>query len=347
MLFGARGGIQWLSFTGFIYYDIMTKCNRKVSIIIPLHNLCDRFKKDFAHFLNLDYPDYEIISVYDNRISFQHERVISITTKKENTSPAEKRDLAIKAARGEICAFIDDDAYPDKDWVKNAVKYFDDEKVGAVGGPGLTPPEDKFLMKAGGLCYESFLGSGPNRYRFVKGKSRIVDDFPAYNLFVRKSVLDQIGGFGSPFYGGEDTKLCGEIVKFNKNIVYRPDVIVYHHRRPLFRAHLRQIGNVGLHRGYFVKKYPKTSRKLAYFLPTFFAIYFFISMLLFISLKVALIFIIPVIPMVLFFIFSFADCLRLSKSVSMAFVAVCGISLMHIVYGISFVKGLLTKDLKV
>ncbi len=38
--------------------------------------------------------------------------------------PPLKRDIGAKKAKGEIIAFIDDDAYPRKDWLINAVKNF-------------------------------------------------------------------------------------------------------------------------------------------------------------------------------------------------------------------------------
>jgi len=318
---------------------------KKISIIIPLYKLNSRFREDFSHFLNLNYRDYEIIIVHDDGIDFNHKRAKKINTHKSKTSPAEKRDLAIKKAEGDICAFIDDDAYPDKDWIKNAVKYFDDEKVGAVGGPGLTPPGDTFMMKAGGLCYESILGSGSNQYRFVKGRKRKVDDLPAYNLFVRKSVLEKTGGFASTFYGGEDTKLCIEITKLKKDILYIPDVIVYHHRRPLFKPHLLQIGNVGLHRGYFVKKYPQTSRKIIYFLPVLFTIVFFASLVL--STLWHGFNIIPVGLIAILLSLAFISCVYRSRKVHMSILAAFGIFLMHIMYGINFLKGLAEKELKV
>ena len=37
---------------------------------------------------------------------------------------------------------------------------------------------------------------------------RTVDDYPAYNLFVRREALEHVGGWGTTFYGGEDTVLC-------------------------------------------------------------------------------------------------------------------------------------------
>ncbi|MBI4743240.1 MAG: hypothetical protein HY776_00140 [Actinobacteria bacterium] len=90
-------------------------------------------------------------------------------------------------------------------------------------------------------------------------------------MIVRKSVLEQLGGFDTKFWPGEDTKLCLEITKkLNKKIIYSPDVLVYHHRRPLFTSHLKQVWSYALHRGYFVKRFPETSLRLTYFIPSIF-----------------------------------------------------------------------------
>jgi hypothetical protein len=42
-------------------------------------------------------------------------------------------------ARGEILAFLDDDAYPADGWLEAAMARFEDPTVCAVGGPGVTP----------------------------------------------------------------------------------------------------------------------------------------------------------------------------------------------------------------
>ena len=189
--------------------------------------------------------------------------------------PAEKRNMGIKAARGEIVAFIDDDAYPDSRWLENAVKYFGEPTIGALGGPGVTPPGDGFMARCGGRVYENILVSGNYRYRYLGGRVRKdVDDYPSCNLFVRREVLEEIGGYRTDFWPGEDTLLCEDIVrKAKKRIVYDPWTLVYHHRRPLFAAHLRQLGRYGFHRGYFVKRFPATSCRLSYFIPTLFTGY--------------------------------------------------------------------------
>src|SRR3989304_526581 len=100
-----------------------------VSVIIPLHwglrrENYKRFLNDFNKFLNLEYDNYEILLVTDKKIRppFTSEKIKFIAVNKETFSPSEKRDFALKYVKGEICAFIDDDAYPDKNWIKEAVK---------------------------------------------------------------------------------------------------------------------------------------------------------------------------------------------------------------------------------
>ena len=188
--------------------------------------------------------------------------------------PAEKRNIGIAAAKGEVVAFIDDDAYPDARWLENAVKYFSEPSIGGVGGPGVTPSGDGFFARAGGRVYANVFVSGNYRYRYVGGRVRLdVDDYPSCNLLVRTDILRKIGGYRTDFWPGEDTLLCDAIVLGeHKRIVYDPWAIVYHHRRRLFGPHLRQLGRYGFHRGYFVKRFPATSCRVSYFVPTLFVL---------------------------------------------------------------------------
>jgi GT2 family glycosyltransferase len=183
--------------------------------------------------------------------------------------PSDKRNIGVNAAKGEIVAFIDGDAYPDRDWLKNSIKYFDDPKVAAVGGPGLTPETDNTMQKASGEILSSFIGAGPLSFRHSAKIRRKCDDLQTVNLIVRRSTFESIGGFDSSYWPGEDTKFCLDLVHgLGMEALYAPDVVVYHHRRVLFRPHLKQIAGYGLHRGYFSKKFPETSRRPLYFIPS-------------------------------------------------------------------------------
>ena len=220
------------------------------------------------------YRNFEVIVLPDEEVELQASSfgLSSIATGK--VRPAEKRNIGIRRAKGEIVAFIDDDAYPDAHWLEYAVKYFGEREIGAVGGPGVTPPGDSFLARMGGRVYDNWLVSGNYRYRYRAGGVRKdVDDYPSCNLFVRTSLLREVGGYRTDFWPGEDTLLCKDVIDSGKRIVYDPWIVVYHHRRALFAPHLRQLGRYAFHRGYFCKRYPSNSLHASYFVPSAFVAY--------------------------------------------------------------------------
>lgn len=250
------------------------KKDPKVSIIIPVKEINDYIRESLSEILKLDWPDYEVLifpDKEDKKHSWPRTRIIA----SGKCGPAEKRDLALKYAEGEILAFLDDDAYPRSDWLKKSIHCFvEDEKVAAVGGPALTPGNDGVLQKVSGAVFESYIGGGFTRNRYLCiGDHCLCDDWPTVNLLVRKDIFRQVGGFDSTYWPGEDTKLCLDIINAGYKIKYDPEAVVYHHRRANLWKHFKQIGNYALHRGFFAKKYPKTSLKIGYFAPTLFVLY--------------------------------------------------------------------------
>ena len=313
-----------------------------ISIIIPAKDNNPYLEECISHCKKLDYSPYEIMILPDNPLPINCEDVKVVPT--GPVGPSEKRDKGIKIAKGKILAFLDDDAFPSPDWLKNAARHFQNVEVAAVGGPAVTPQSDTLRQKASGFVYSSFLGGGNHRYRYFPTSLRQVDDYPTCNLLVRKSILEALGGFGSLFWPGEDTVLCLNITqKLSKKIVYDPEVVVYHHRRPLFLPHLKQIKNYALHRGYFVKHFPETSLRLSYLLPSLlvgalvggtvislfnsFLRVFFLGMVL---LYLGLVFLSSMRP----------------KYLGLSLLVFPGIILTHLTYGIFFIQGLLARKLK-
>ena len=242
-----------------------------VSIVIACPRRSWMLDECLAAIQGQSYGNWEVIVLPDDEVKAEGEqgKIRFVATGK--LRPAEKRNIGIRAAKGEIVAFIDDDAYPDVHWLEYAIKYFGEPDIGAVGGPGVTPPGDTHFARLGGRVYENWLVSGNYRYRYRSGGVRMdVEDYPSCNLFVRKDVLDKVGGYRTDFWPGEDTLLCKDIVDSWKRIVYDPWVVVYHHRRPLFLPHLRQLGRYAFHRGYFCKRFPSNSLRLSYFVPSAF-----------------------------------------------------------------------------
>lgn len=241
-----------------------------VSIIIPCRNV-EEAKLCIEKCLKLDYPIFEVIVLPDeynyrlHLITEPHKFVIIKPTGK--ILPSRKRDIGIKEANGKYIAFIDADAYPDKKWLKIATGIFEKEKnkdIAGVCGPGLLPPDSSLKEKAA----DWILRMLPHSYRVVGQTKRCVEDYPTFNLIIKKEYIDKVGGFNCEFLTGEDTLLCKKIIALGKKILYYPYCIVYHKRRALYKPFLKQISIYAIHRGYFFKKYPETSRKLLYILPS-------------------------------------------------------------------------------
>ena len=308
----------------------------KVSIIIPVKEINDYIRQAMKYYANLEYDDYEILIFPDHMSDeeFSHTRIIP----SGEVGPADKRDMALQYAKGEIFAFIDDDAYPGKDWLKNAVAYFEDPEIGAVGGPAVTAPDDDIWQQASGKIYESFLCSGG----YLPKEEREVDDLPSVNLIVRRNIFEQIGGYDSNYYPGEDTKLCLDIVESGKKIIYSPDVLVYHHRRKVFKQHLKQATNYAKHRGYFAKALPKTSCKLAYFIPSLFVLGLFGGPILSYFMPTLWYFYFAVI--VLYLVLLIVS-IRKTDSFQLWILTFVGIVATHIGYGLMFIRGLCSKEL--
>lgn len=314
----------------------------KVSIIIPVKKSNENLKECLEHCLELDYPDYEIIVLPDGKERLPYSRAKVIPT--GAIGPSEKRDIGIKYAQGEILAFLDDDAFPSRDWLKRAIKSFKDKNVAAVGGPAVTPESDNLRQKASGLVYSSYLASGPNIYRYIPKRKRRVDDYPSCNFLIQKSIMERIGGFGSKFWPGEDTKLCLHITKnLGKKIIYDPEVLIYHHRRSLYKRHLKQVVNYALHRGYFAKRFPGTSRRVSYFIPSLFVLVFFLGWLLrfihpfFFQVYLGVI-------LLYFVCILFAGFKH--RNLKLAFLVSSGIVATNLSYGIFFLKGFFSRRLK-
>jgi GT2 family glycosyltransferase len=320
-----------------------------VSIIILARSFSDYLKQAISKCLDMDYKNFEILVLPEESFSEVFEKTTVILSQ---LGPAARRDLAAKQAKGEILAFLDDDAYPSKGWLKNATPYFKDRKIAAVCGPGVTPPEDSLRQRASGWVSASLLGGGTLSLRFLPKKKREVKDFPAMNFLVRKTDFNKVGGFDSSFWPGEDTKFCLDLTKkLKKKIIYDPKVLVFHHRRPLFKEHLEQNINYGLHRGYFAKILPETSRKPLYFAPTIFTVFV-------LSLPIWMIFVSAGRSFLLslyFGVLGFYALLLLltglwvlfkARNLKIAFWTMPGIFLTHICYGLCFFRGLLAPKLK-
>lgn len=326
------------------YYDreqILPHHYPPASIIIPAKEK-DRYLEECVNACQqLDYPDFEIIVLPDKKIKLPDKKIKIIPT--GNIAPPEKRDIGIENAQGEIVAFLDSDAFPLNQWLKYGVRYFGDNEIGAVCGPAVTPRSDNLWQSASGIIFSSFIVAGNCKFRYAPMPHREVKDYPSCNLLVRKSVLDEIGGFNTRFYPGDDTLLCSKITKrAKKKIIYDPDVIIYHHRRPLLFRHFKQLAGYALHRGYFVRKFPQTSRRLPYFLPSLLLI-----AILLLGLSAIFFPFMRLYCLSFFGLYGALVFLTAFKTMNYRLIPLVffGIIATHLTYAIYFIKGLITRKM--
>lgn len=327
-----------------------------VSVIVPVPKINEYIRKEIIPALSeQSFKNFELILVpdkYSKKEKFPF--FVKIYPSWPKLGPADKKDLGVKKARGEIIAFLDDDAYPSKNWLKSAVKtlnFYSPKplnhfSIAAVCGPGVTPPGDSWRSQVSGWMWSSWLGAGgAGTYRCCPNKKREVDDYPTFNLIVRKKDFEAVGGFDSRFWPGEDTKFCFDLVyKLGKKIIYDPEILVYHHRRDIFKHHLKQIGRYGLHRGFFVKILPKTSRRIGYFIPLLFTLGTLLGPLFYFIFKP--LFYLYLLMLATYFVLlltTSAWVFTKSRSLRVALLLIPTIFVSHLFYGLRFFQGLLKK----
>ena len=233
------------------------------SIIIPIRTE-NKYLLETKKCLSLQtYKNFELLVITDD---------IS-----KSPNPCIKRNIGAKLATGNYLCFIDDDSYPDKNWLLNIKKQIvKHPKYAAFCGPALNPPADNIWQQASGHVWSSVMGSGgAGLYRSQISKPRFVDDYPTVNFIVKKEIFNKIGGFNIKYWPGEDTIFCLDLINDGQKIYYHPSIIVYHHRREVLKEHLAQTNRYAMHRGHFARIFPKNSLKIGYLIPSIFTIYLF------------------------------------------------------------------------
>jgi cellulose synthase/poly-beta-1,6-N-acetylglucosamine synthase-like glycosyltransferase len=319
----------------------------KYSFIIPVKEMNDYVRGAVSRILSLSENNFEIIIYPDVATEEIWEKTRQIAS--GPIGPAQKRNMAIRDAKSEILVFIDDDAYPKEDFLKILGADFENGEIIAVGGPAVTPKESKFWQRVSGATFLSSLSGGfPERYRPI-GKKKFVADWPSVNLSIRKKVFEELGGFGGDYWPGEDTKLGFDLLsKKNLRILYDPELIVYHHRREGIAKHVKQISAYGLHRGFFAKKYSRTSFSWRYFMPSLFVLFIIFGGIASLFSKTFIY--LYVFGWLVYFVAllnAFYDIYMHEKNIFVTLAASYYIFLTHIFYGLRFLQGFVfTRNLK-
>jgi len=207
-----------------------------MSVIICAHNAEATLDECLRHASALDYEPFEVIVVDDGStdgtpdIAREHGvRLLSVP----HGGLAAARNEGMRAATGEIVAYLDSDAYPSAEWLLYLALGFDRPDVVGVGGPNTAAPHD-------GLGSHQVAAAPGGPVHVLLGDDR-AEHIPGCNMAFRKSILEQMGGFDPIFIvAGDDVDICWRIIDRGWHIGFHPAALVWHHRRPGLRAYLRQ-----------------------------------------------------------------------------------------------------------
>lgn len=242
--------------------------NISFTIVIPFKEFNEYVDKSIKALNALDYQNFEVFFLPDEHFDLNNFKV-NFSYKiigTGNIPPSQKRNLGIKLSKSDFICFIDDDAYPNKNWLNISNKYIKKYNLKAICGPAITPKDEKVYSKMLSTVFESRFTNGAY-YRYVKkNKFFISDDWPSVNLIVSRSELNKTDLFPN-CWPGEDTLLCHSLKINGVRIYHIPELIVYHYRRSNLKKHVRQIFNYGYHRGNFFIHYPENSRNIQYLYP--------------------------------------------------------------------------------
>jgi glycosyltransferase involved in cell wall biosynthesis len=221
-----------------------------LSIIIPTRNRAKLLDKALNSILSQTYPqhDFEVIVVdngstdetrdicssYEHKFSHYH----YIYEKKPGLHIG--RHAGLKAAQGKILVYADDDIRAFPTWLEGIAEAFKNPEVALVGGKNLPDFEIEPPDWVKRLWIEHNGCRSIPMFSVLDLGDEIQEISPLYvwgcNFSIRKSVLQEIGGFhpdGMPkdrlqYRGDGETAVSLAIQRLGYKAVYNPKASVYH-----------------------------------------------------------------------------------------------------------------------
>jgi GT2 family glycosyltransferase len=225
----------------------------RISVVVCSYNGARTIRDCCEGLLRLEYPNFEVIVVNDGSSDATPEIVSEygfrlIST--ENRGLSNARNTGWQEARGEIVAYIDDDAYPDPHWLTYIAAAFMRTTHVGIGGPNLPPPGDGMIADC--------VANAPGGPVHVLLSDTEAEHIPGCNMAFRKTALQTIGGFDPQFRtAGDDVDVCWRLQQQGWSIGFSPAAMVWHHRRNAVRTYWKQQQGYGRAEALLEKKWPE------------------------------------------------------------------------------------------
>ena len=303
-----------------------------VSVLIPVHPHKTEVKSAAAA-RQFDYPRGKL-------------EIVVVRTTDLSIGPGIKRNAGLKAVRGELVYFLDDDSVAPSDNLNRAIKHFSDPTVKMVGGPNICPPDAPQFERVLGLVMGSWLAFGPScaRYRAV-GKLRATGEkeLISCNLIARRAAVLEVG-FDPKLVPNEENAMMDGVQKRGGKLLYDPEFLVHRRPRANLRAYVKMLLYYGGGRAQQFRLHP-TFASLPNFIPPLFCLYLLALPVLLCVFPVSKWLLPVVLPLALYILAVLVQtiCIAGRSKISLAARALPLIVLTNILYGLGFWRGLFIK----
>ncbi len=219
------------------------------SVVIPTYNRPERLAICLQSLAALDYPRdrFEVIVVDDGSemplesVVEPFQKQIDLTLLKQpNGGPAKARNTGAFQAKGRFLAFTDDDCTPAPDWLTSLAARFAQSADCMIGGLTVNSLSKNLYSTASQVLIDYL-------YAYYNAKSDRARFFASNNLAVSTDRFLAIGGFDTsyPLAAAEDRELCDRWLYKGYQMIYAPEVLVYHAHHLALHTFWRQHFNYG------------------------------------------------------------------------------------------------------
>ncbi|MGA8572796.1 MAG: mycofactocin biosynthesis glycosyltransferase MftF [Desulfobaccales bacterium] len=238
-------------------------CVLAVSIVLPVYNRAGEIGSCLEALLALNYPGArrEIIVVDDGSTDGTPDVVrncpVRLLVQPQNLGPSAARNAGVRAAGGDIIAFIDSDCIADPDWLRELLPYFQDSRVALVGGY-----VDSFFRETRLDRFEE-VQSPLNLGQGLAFGTAAESDFyvPTCNVLIRKDAYLEVGGLDEGLRLGEDVDLCWRLKERGHRLLYVPRGKVRHKHRNRLREILARRFDYGTSEAFLFSRHEQVKKR--------------------------------------------------------------------------------------
>lgn len=208
----------------------------RVSVVICTYNRGPSLRETLRALRHQRYADFEVV-VVNGPSTDDTETVLAEFDGAIRTASCPvanlsvSRNIGIRAAAGEIVAFIDDDALPEFDWLNQALPAFSDPEVAGVGGIVFdhTGMDLQYRYSAANRLGEATKRSAAPFDDLCAPGSFLFPYLQGTNALFRRRALEEIGGFDETYeYYLDETDVCCRLIDAGFLLRQLPNAPVHH-----------------------------------------------------------------------------------------------------------------------